>query len=404
MKFVINKANLLPAQRKFWDSPKFMPLLVGGYGSGKTHVGSLRMIRNSYINAGIPNQYVSPNYPMAKRTVIPTIRSFLDRAGVNYRFNKQDHEFYIHNWDGVIWIGSGDDPDSLKGPNLATAGIDEPFIQKAEVLDQMLARVRHPDAAHHEIFLTGTAEQLNWGYEVATDRADDYGVDVIVASTRDNTHLPEEYVQRLLAAYSDDQIAAYVDGAFINLTSGTVSDFRRDVNVEHREDIRNAPIIAALDFNVDKMCTAIGYRLENGIHWFDEIVLRDSNTFDMGQAIASKYPGITVYPDPSGKNRSSSSHQSSFQILRDYGLTVIARHSMPSQTDSVNAANRLWREKRMTVEPTCREIIRDHELTVWDRNGKIKKDLERSHMSEAVYRPCEYIWPINRGFVGAISR
>jgi len=381
-----------------------MPLLVGGYGSGKTHIGSLRMIRNSRINAGIPNQYVSPNYPMAKRTVVPTIRAFLDVAGVSYRYNKSDHEFYIHNWDGHIWIGSGDDPDTLKGPNLGTAGIDEPFIQKAEVLDQMLARVRHPGAALHEIFLTGTAEQLNWGYDLATDKAEDYGCVPVVASTRDNTHLSPDFVKRLLNAYSEDQIAAFVDGQFVNLTTGQVYSFRRDKNLAVRNDVVNGRIICGMDFNVAKMCACIGYRFPNGIHWFDEFVLRDSDTFEMGAAIKEKYPRIDIYPDPAGSARHSSAGKSDHQILRDYGFNVISRRQHPKVTDGVNAVNKMWRDGTMTAEPSCKEIVADSERTIWGNNGQIKKDAERSHMTEALTRPVEYLFPINRGFVGTIQR
>ncbi|WP_217878337.1 hypothetical protein, partial [Vibrio alginolyticus] len=68
--------------------------------------------------------------------------------GFSWKYNKADWEFLIRykGREGIIWIGSGDDPDALKGPNLCGALIDEPFIQSREVFEQMLARVRHPNA------------------------------------------------------------------------------------------------------------------------------------------------------------------------------------------------------------------------------------------------------------------
>ena len=87
----------------------------------------------------------------------------MDRAELDYKFNQQRGEFIIDNWNGRIWIGSGDKPDGLRGPNLAWAGIDEPFIQRKEVFDQMVARVRIASAECREIYLTGTPEQMNWG-------------------------------------------------------------------------------------------------------------------------------------------------------------------------------------------------------------------------------------------------
>ena len=71
--------------------------------------------------------YVSPSYKMARRTIIPTLKDILGRAGLTFTHNKSENEIRIMNWNGVIWIGSGDDPHSLLGQSLAAVGIDEPF-------------------------------------------------------------------------------------------------------------------------------------------------------------------------------------------------------------------------------------------------------------------------------------
>ena len=61
MKFFLDKRRMLPPQRAWWELPNFIKLLVGGYGSGKTHIGAMRSILLSYRNAGLPGQYVSPS-------------------------------------------------------------------------------------------------------------------------------------------------------------------------------------------------------------------------------------------------------------------------------------------------------------------------------------------------------
>ena len=81
--------------------------------------------------------------------------------------NKTDSEFIFHDWGGRFWVGSGDDPDSLRGPNLAWGAIDEPFIQDKMVLDILLSRIRVGKTEDRELFLTGTPEELNWGYDLA---------------------------------------------------------------------------------------------------------------------------------------------------------------------------------------------------------------------------------------------
>ena len=177
----------------------------------------------------------------------------MDRSGIDYTFNQQRAEFIIHNWNGKILIGSGDKSSSITGLNLSWCGIDEPFIQKKDVFDQVTARVRHPEAKQREIFLTGTPEDISgWGYELANRTDLDMGI--VFGSTLDNKHLPQQYKDNLLSAYSDAQIDAYVHGKFVNLRQGRVySSFDRSNHIKARPDLKNSglPVIIAQDYNVD---------------------------------------------------------------------------------------------------------------------------------------------------------
>ena len=192
----------------------------------------------SCLNSPVPGMYISPSHQLATKTIIVTLKEMCQRAEIDYTYNQQRSEFTFHNWGGTIWLGSGDKPDSLRGPNIGWAVIDEPFIQKREVFEQMIARVRHPEATKSQIFLTGTPEQLNWGFTLANDPKLDLGI--IQASTLDNPHLPDDYKESLLQAYSEEQIDAYVHGKFVNLTQGRVyKDFDREKHVVERPDLKN---------------------------------------------------------------------------------------------------------------------------------------------------------------------
>ena len=392
MKFTIKQKNFLPHQQKWWDLENRYKLLIGGYGSGKTYIGALRSIYLSYINSPIPVMYISPSYKMAKRTIIITLKEVLNRAGIDYTHNKTDHEFKIHNWDGVIWVGSGDDPDSLRGPNIAAAGIDEPFIQKREVFDQMIARVRHPESVQSEIFLTGTPEELNWGHSLAT--SEDIDIGVVIGSTLENTHLPDEYKESLLSTYSKEQIDAYVYGKFVNLTQGRVyKEFDREKHVRHRDDLNGWDIGIGQDYNVDAMTSIIFRYNKNEIHIFDEIRLKNSGTFDMAEILHEKYPGAKVFPDATGSARRSSASQSDHDIMRQKGFSLLCEKSNPPVRDTVNAVNKAFREGRITME-NCPNLITDMERNVW-RNGDIdKRDQELTHAGDCLRYSVNYLFPI----------
>lgn len=396
MKFKIKKDKMLPHQLKWWNLTNFYPLLIGGYGCGKTYIGGLRSLYLSYINAPIPGMYISPSYTLSQKTIVITLKEIMDRSEIDYTYNQQRNEFRVHNWDGVIWIGSGDKPDSLRGPNLAWAGIDEPFIQKKDVFDQMIARVRHPDADKREVFLTGTPEELNWGYQLATRTDMDMGI--VIGSTLDNTHLPQEYKDNLLTAYSDEQIQAYVHGQFVNLTQGRVyKEFSRELVTSLKTD--GWEIGAGIDFNVDALTAIVFAHSKTHLHVFDEIRLRNAGTYDLAKELKEKYPGIKVYPDATGSARKTSAASTDHEILIQAGFKLMSGKSNPPVRDRVNCVNRVLRKNMVTVE-NCPNLIMDLERNVW-RNGDIdKRDPDQTHASDAFGYACHWLFPLVSRKVG----
>lgn len=388
---------MLPHQLKWWELSNFIKLLVGGFGSGKTFIASLRGLYLSWLNSPHPGQLISPTYTMQHKTIIPTIKDILIKAEVDFTLRKSAPiELTIHDWEGTIWFGSGDNPDSLRGPNLAWAGIDEPFIQKKEVLDHMLARLRVGD--HRELFLTGTPEELNWGYDIGMNDSGMYDVGIVYAKTKDNVHLPKEYYEMLWNAYTPEMREAYLEGKFVNLKQGRAyKPFDRDKHIRH-VDITNLPICAGLDFNVDYMSAEI-FAMGNGwVHFFDEIRLSNSNSFELADALKRKYPGIAVYPDATGAQRRSSSQKSDHAIFRDAGLIIRAKSANPPVMDRINAVNRMLLNDFLSIEPgTCEYLVKDFERVTF-KSGDLDKTTEPqlTHASDAAGYPVYYLYPVKQ--------
>lgn len=159
----IKVGGMWAGQRDWWNLDNFVKGFVAGFGAGKTVVGAKRIISSCLQNAPCPVAAISPTFLLARRTTIATIiellsgKSRLLGGAFWWRFNRSIAEFKIryHGREGTIIVQSGEDPLRLRGPNLAAAWIDEPFLQQVEVFDQMIARVRHPNAVLPEILLTG---------------------------------------------------------------------------------------------------------------------------------------------------------------------------------------------------------------------------------------------------------
>lgn len=420
-------------QRNWWNSTKFIKAMVAGYGSGKTFIGAKRAIANALLNNGEPHLWVAPSYKIAKRTVIPTLVELLDGkksldSTLKYRHNKSDHEFSINHRGrkGTIWIGSGDEPDSLKGPNIGSATIDEPFIQVKAVFDQMLARVRSPRATRREIGLLGTPEQLNWGYDICEgDDHSKYDIDVFNVSTIENKALPKEYVETLLRGYTAKMRDAYLDGKFVNLSKGAIYyGFSRSRNVKRIEDPGHE-LCVGMDFNVDPMAAVVFWKKGDHVHVVSEIEIENADTEYMCSLLekdntdsdTSEYlrgqvrnfvtdEGTrriqTIYPDASGRARATNAPagMSDFSIIRgpnENRFQVLSKGANPRIRDRENAVNGKLNPIKgpptLTIDPSCKRLIQyllgyTHELRL--------KQKQMSHLLDALGYPIAYLYPVNK--------
>jgi hypothetical protein len=393
----IKTGGMWKPQREWWQSDKFIKALVAGYGGGKTFISGKRAISVALHNGGSPHLYVSPSYKIAKRTIIPTLKALLDGRNIRYKHNKTDNEFrirYKNDW-GLIWIGSGDDPDSLKGPNVGSANIDEPFIQAKDVLDQVLARVRDPKARHREITLTGTPEELNWGYDIcAGDEFDNYDLELIQAATTENKALPPEFVETLFRAYDERTAAAYIKGQFINLNAGAVYyNYDAELNSTEKELVESQPILVGMDFNVDPMSATLSNDYGGNLYTGDEIVLQNSNTESLCNAIKEKYPmgRFIVYPDSTGKSRSSKG-TTDFKIISDILDRQLIKMEYPRRNpfvrDRFNACNAMLcgidgTRKAFINKKKCPELVKDLQQVSFPYDEYKRKNAKRTHVSDS---------------------
>lgn len=441
-KRVVTRGGMWKPQRDFWELPNFIKVMVGGYGCGKTNVFGKRIISLALENAPYPVATVSPTYSIAKETVIVTLmellagkQTLLGRDVFRWWMHKSiPYQFFIryHGRKARIICYSGDEPMSLRGPNLAAAGIDEPFIQDVEVFKQMNARVRHPMAKRLEILCTGTPEQLNWGYDLCLKDGQFENVDVgfVRAPTSSNLALPSTYLTNLAATFSGKEADAYIEGDFVNIASGLVfhaysptdnkltgTDLPPYVRSIERLAINTfrfdgheivvpqaAHLGAGMDFNVDPMSAAVFWTMGNHVHFFDEIELPNADTEYMCDLLRERYKGDLqdIYPDPSGNQRRSSAPggKTDFYYIRKAGYTIHAPSQGYARRDSFNAVNGKLKNRKgevtCTISERCKKLTKylatySHDLM----NRREQKAM--SHLLDAFRYPITNLFPVVRG-------
>jgi hypothetical protein len=415
------KGGFFEHQRRWWNLPNYIKILVGGYGAGKTSINCKRAISSALLNAPAPVAMVSPTHSIARQTIVATVATLLagkERIYGKHRFwwkyFKKESVFKIRyqGRDATIIVYSGEDPLSLRGPNLAAAYIDEPFIQDEEVFKQMIARVRHPAAAKREIGMTGTPEEIsNWGYDLCVgSSASRHDAGFIRASTKWNQALPDEYVANLEGAFDGKAANAYIEGEFENLAKGAVYyafDSTNGTNVVEKAIPDDAELGCGMDFNVNPMCAAVFWKRGDHMHYFDAIELANADTELMCEELRRKYvydgQRITkqvlrnIYPDASGNFRKTASPEgkTDFHYIRAAGFIIRANATNPKRKDRWNAVNGKFKPKvgetTLTISPKCKTLIKYLSVASHERRHS-QKQIE--HMLDAFGYPVAHLFPI----------
>jgi len=426
----ILRGGMWPYQRTWWNLPNFMKALVTGYGGGKTLTGAKRAIALALENGQrdttdtiCPVLAVFPTYSIARRTGMIALKtllsgkeSLLGKKGFRWSYNSGTSEFniYYRGRHGVIWIASGDNPTSLKGPNVGAAWVDEPFIQDEMVLDVVLSRVRDPHAVKQEIVLTGTPEELNWGYDICEGtRKDDFDIGLVQSSSAENIALGKAFTDRLKRGYTEQAVKAFVEGQFVNLQSGRVYYGFSDKNIRDLPD-PGLELILGLDFNVNPMAGVVFWHdpETKHLHVKDEIELENADTDYFMGYLKENYSVVLpeggrvcrirkIYPDASGARRTTNSAggRSDFTIIKEHGFEIEAPRSNPMVRDRENAVNGKFApasgESTLTVSPRCRQLISYlRKYTHENRGNATGRGM--SHLIDAFGYPVHRLYPIER--------
>ena len=412
------KANLLPGQQAFLDCKVKFPFWTSGLGGGKTYGLMLKMFQLMNLNPGLPGGILCPTTKMYKRDVLPTIYDICLENGIRPKYNKSEMTWHFGETNSTVYVFHGEDEGrSIRGPNLAWMVINESTLLDKMTILHAVGRVRIKDAPLLQMPMSGTPEGFTFAHEqfVETPRDD---VDWICSPSTDNVHVDSSYFETLKGQYDPIMLEQYLHGKFVNLMGNrAVYAFDRNLHTSiDVEKIKGLPVLVSMDFNVDPMAATLWNRVPFGydiarrgplghyIHGFDEICLRNSNTYEICKVLRSKTPktdSVVIYPDPAGTSRSTQSADmlSDIDILRQHGFNDIRykpRISLKACWNSLNAAYaKNWIKLN---SKRCRETIKDHEQCILKKDSfEIdKKNHMRSHWLDGTKNMIEYEFPIRR--------
>lgn len=384
------------------------PCFVAGFGAGKSEVMALSALSDAAQSSDALIGMYAPTYDLVRLITAPRICSKLEQLGIPHKWNKQENIVYT-SWPrfGDFVLRTMDNPERIVGYETYRAHCDELDTLKPDharsAWQKIIARNRQKPSGilvpFNRVSAYTTPEGFRFVYEQWVRDAPP-GYEIFQAPTYSNPKLPEDYVPNLRATYPAGLIDAYIEGKFVNLTSGTVyRSFNREA-CRSTETIRpSEPLHIGQDFNVNNMASVVFAERAGIFHAVDEL-LGILDTPDLVDTLRQRYPGhhITIYPDASGGSRKTvNASTSDLAILRQSGMTVRSRDANPPVKDRILAVNTGFDKGRLRVnDAKCPRYTEALEQQAYDKNGEPDKASGHDHLNDAGGYAIFHLMPVRK--------
>lgn len=352
-------------------------LLLAGYGAGKTHAFIGKALDLASKNIGHTGILLEPTAPLLHDILIPDITSFLETYDIEHTLIKSPQPnltIRFENGTTKILMRSLENWQRLIGVNAAFIGTDEMDTVKKDVAlmayKKLQGRLRKGNV--RQMFNTTTPEGFSAAYELFEKMKIGR---IIRAKTYDNPFLPQDFIDDLVKNYPPNLLEAYVNGKFVNLTSGSVYSYFNRVNHNTDRMAKDTEVLhIGQDFNIGGSISIVFLIDGDKMYAVDEINSHDS--FSIGGNVRKRYESnkVVVYPDASGNKGTTNATQSDIEILQDSGFIIDAPKSNGRVQDRVNAVNALFSHGRLFVNVNkCPRLTEALEQQAYDKNGDPEK-------------------------------
>jgi PBSX family phage terminase large subunit len=409
----VSEFKLTPKQMeavKILSSDARHIMLFGGSRSGKTFLA----VRSLIIRASKEKSrhaILRLNFNHIKTSIwLDTLPKVLKVSFPELAVDWNKSDFYITLPNGSeIWCAGLDDEkrvEKILGKEYSTLYFNEcsqiPYKSIQVALTRLAEKNNLKKKAYYDQNPPSKKHWSYWLFQKHLDPVDNVPVDLnkyssILMNPKDNLeNIDPEYITEILDNLPESQRKRFKEGEFTEDSDGAAYyAFEREKHVKDIDkSFQSGQRCIGMDFNVMPMTAVIGHYVNKKFYVMSEAFLENSDTFKMStHLIKNGHRGANIYPDSTGSNRKTSGI-SDHQILQNDGFRIQFTRN-PLVVDRVNNLNRLLREERIIIDPSCRKLINDLEKVSW-KDGALdqKTDKMVTHISDALGYWCWAIDPL----------
>ena len=358
-------------QSKAWRTDKRFVALACGRGSGKTELARRRIVRYLPVKKPWPDPlyfYALPTIAQAKKIAWKPLLALIPPEWIE-DINRADLTITTKFGSELRLIGL-DKPMRAEGVQYDGGVIDESSDVKPKTFETTFM----PAFSHRKAWCWRIGVPKRFGIGAGEFKAfckdpgpegihftwtseDILDADAIALAKEMLTE--RDYNEQYLASWEKASGAIFY--AFCEV--GNVSN-----QICYLPDL---PICIGSDFNVDPMCWVIGHRVDNELHIFDELVIRNTNTRETLDTLFKKYghhkSGFEFFGDASGSARKTAADTTDYLLIKNDNRFNPSAVYYPRKNPAIAArfasCNSLFLnakgQRRFFVHPRCTNLIAD---------------------------------------------
>lgn len=398
------KHQFLPSQAKFHGSAARFKGFSGPVGSGKSAALCVEALRQCYTNPGRQGVLAAPTLSMLRDATLSSLFETLDEHDIPYELRKADGELTLTGPDSTMLLRSLDEPERLRGTNLAWFGVDELSYSREEAWMRLEARLRDPQALRLCGFGVWTPQGHDWLYKRFLQKPVT-GYDCVRAQPFENRFILDrtpDYYERLENSYDPKFYRQEVLGEYLNSRADRVYHcFNRAIHLVRQAYDPHKKLLWALDFNVSPMSSVVLQWAQQRLIAIDEIVLERATTEEACQEFENRYQGhaagVDIFGDANGRTMHTTG-LSDYSMLQNSlyragfrNITIRVPRGNPAVLNRVQKVNAMLTnangEVRLEVDGRCVELVKDFEEVLFKPESGIvdkARDPRRTHASDAL--------------------
>lgn len=337
-----------PVSRKFMRSDAFFRGIMGPFGSGKSTVCIMEILRRAKaqrLSADGKRRsrwaVIRNTYPELKTTTIkswhqwvpPSMGRWVDTGPPTHHITEGELDLEVI----FVSLDRPDDIAKLLGMELTGAWVDECREIPKAVIDGLTGRVgRYPSTMMGGSEWSGIIASTNppdndhWWYKLAEEVHPEgwefYRQPSGLAENAENReNLPDNYYERQCAGKDPDWIKVYVHGEYGFVRDGrpVYPEYKDSIHCQEFSLLPGVPIHVGIDFGLTP-AAVFGQRTAMGAwRWHTELVTEDMGAVrfaeEVNRHMQTHYRGFpvgSITGDPAGDIRAQTDETTPFQILR----------------------------------------------------------------------------------------